>query len=213
MTPSNRYWNILALTVGRCILVSFAVMFSAQAHAGVDSKPLLDQLMSDRKEASTPVRTEASLQDPLTVKLLTQPREETFQNWSLLCQTLETGNDCFVSQTLVDDRVPDGKMLFQINGIDENGARGHVMLPAGFLLREGVTIRIGETSLQFPLLSCMPEGCVADISFNQQQLALLQTSNQVDIAIVLQSGEYMHFPFKLQGFQSAFQKMSSVIRP
>lgn len=190
-----------------------AGLVSVHAYAGVDNSPLLDQVLSDRKQASTPIQTEASLHEPLTVKLLAQPREETFQNWSLLCRALESGNDCFLSQILVDDRVPDGKMLLQISAIDENGVSGHVMLPAGFLLKEGITVRVGEASLQFPLLSCIPEGCVADIRFNSQQVALLQTSNQVDIAIVLQSGEAMHFPFKLQGFQSAFQKMSLIAHP
>jgi invasion protein IalB len=205
----KRVKHITGLGLG----LALAAMASVHANAGVDSKPLLDQVLNDRKQASTPAPTEASLQDPLTVKLLEQSREETFQSWSLLCRTLETGNDCFLSQTLVDDRVPDGKMLLQISAIDENGVRGHVMLPTGFLLQDGVTIRVGQASLQFPLLSCIPEGCVADIRFNNQQVALLQTNNQVDIAIVLQSGEAMHFPFKLQGFQSALQKMSLVVRP
>ncbi|MDM3758796.1 invasion associated locus B family protein, partial [Proteus mirabilis] len=75
------------------------------------------------------------------MKLLSPSQEETFQNWSLLCQEMEAGNDCFLSQTLVDNRVPDGKILLQINGIDENSVRGHVMLPSGFLLQEGITIR------------------------------------------------------------------------
>ena len=114
---------------------------------------------------------------------------------------------CCVSNTQNDNRA------YSFFLLDENGVRGHVMLPSGFLLQEGITIRIGTASLQFPLMSCIPEGCVADIRFNQQQLALLQTSTQVDIAIILRSGEAMHFPFALQGFQSAFQKMSAAIRP
>lgn len=213
MTPDNPCRNIVRFIRGFCLVFTLAGLFSTSAHAGVDNKPLLDQVLSERRQTSEASQAHASLQDPLTIKLLSPPQEETFQNWSLLCQAMAAGNDCFLSQTLVDNRVPDGKILFQINGIDEDGVRGHVMLPSGFLLQEGVTIRIGAASLQFPLMSCIPEGCVADIRFNQQQLALLQTSTQADISIILRSGEAMHFPFALQGFQSALQKMSAAVRP
>lgn len=213
MTPDHPCRNSARVMRGACLVFALAGLLPMSAQAGVDNKPLLDQILSERRQASGPRQANASRQDPLTVKLLSPSQEETFQNWSLLCQAMEAGNDCFLSQTLVDNRVPDGKILLQINGIDENGARGHVMLPSGFLLQEGITIRVGVASLQFPLMSCIPEGCVADIRFNQQQLALLQTSAQVDIAIILRSGEAMHFPFALQGFQSAFQKMSAAIHP
>ncbi|MFJ7354465.1 invasion associated locus B family protein [Phyllobacterium sp. NPDC097923] len=213
MTPDHPCRSSAKFMRGACLVFALAGLLPMSAQAGVDNKPLLDQVLSERRQASGPRQAHASPQDPLTVKLLSPSQEETFQNWSLLCQEMEAGNDCFLSQTLVDNRVPDGKILLQINGIDENGVRGHVMLPSGFLLQEGITIRIGTSSLQFPLMSCIPEGCVADIRFNQQQLALLQTSTQVDIAIILRSGEAMHFPFALQGFQSAFQKMSAAIRP
>jgi invasion protein IalB len=124
-------------------------------------------------------------------------------------------NACLVFQVISDARIPNSKLLLEINAIDEGGIAGNLMLPPGFRLGKGVDLRIGASAsaAHFSFTTCLPEGCVARIAFNKQELELLQKSTQVDLAIQIMSGETMHFLFDLRGFRYAFNQMNLIMNP
>ena len=199
------------------ISISLTGLLCFHSRAAVESETLLERTIDQRTVDLTRAHSEIELDDSDSIRnqLLEATQTETYGNWSLVCRKLKSGTDCFVSQSSSDARLPNGKLLMQIDGIEENGVDGHLMLPPGFMLHEGVAVKIGESSsvAQFAFTTCVPEGCVADIAFTHEQLALLQTSTQVDLAIRIRPGETMHFFFSLQGFTSAFHRMSSITSP
>lgn len=195
-------------------LILFLLGFLGQSSQGAtDHTSVLERLATPQKSQPFVPHLDAN---EVPVQQVQQPAESQtrfYGSWSLTCKKQEVADACFVFQIVRDARMPDGKISLKINGPDPNGAKGTLTLPTGFLFEQGVVARIGDHSsvVRFVVAACLPDGCVASVELNQDQLALLQTSTYLDLAITNASGEAIYFLFDLRGFGLAFEQMSSTM--
>lgn len=86
----------------------------------------------------------------------------------------------------------------------QDSARGIFILPMGILLQSGVTLTIDDGKpLAFQVRYCLPNGCYAYVSLNDEILDRLSKGNQATVGVVRANGEPLNIPMPLKGFTKA----------
>ena len=84
----------------------------------------------------------------------------------------------------------------------QEDARGIFILPMGILLEPGVKLTIDDGKpLAFGVRYCLPNGCFAYVSLNDDLLSRL--SNGTQAVVVRANGEPLSIPMPLKGFTKA----------
>ena len=87
---------------------------------------------------------------------------------------------------------------------DQKEARGIFILPMGILLEPGVKLTIDDGKpLAFQVRYCLPNGCYAYVSLNDDLLKHLSNGTQASVEIVRANGEPLKIPMPLKGFTKA----------
>ena len=87
---------------------------------------------------------------------------------------------------------------------DQANARGIFILPMGILLEPGVKLTIDDGNpLAFQVRYCLPNGCYAYVSLNDDLLGRMSKGTKATVEIVRANGEPLKIPMPLKGFTKA----------
>ncbi|MDO6725329.1 invasion associated locus B family protein [Cognatishimia sp. 1_MG-2023] len=170
--------------------------------------------------AATPViAQEATTADPglSTGEDLKNPapevRSETIGDWTVNCQILAEGENCQMTQLLLDSsETPVIEVnFFPVPASEQVFAGGSIMAPLQTLLTSQMTIAIDDAlAKRYPFAFCMPAGCVARVGLTKEDVAAYKKGNEANVTIVPAGApdKQVRLKMSLTGFTKAFDTMS-----
>tara|TARA_A100001391_G_scaffold130820_2_gene90063 strand:+ start:6535 stop:7101 length:567 start_codon:yes stop_codon:yes gene_type:complete len=135
-------------------------------------------------------------------------------DWQVACAAPGGTVLCAMSQTQLGEN---GQRVLSIEltiGDDSNGANGTLVMPFGLDLASGVAYRIDERNAGTaqPFRTCLPMGCVVDVTFDTDMVAALRSGNQLSVTATVDGGQELIFSVSLAGFSSAFNRVVALMR-
>lgn len=139
---------------------------------------------------------------------------ETYDGWTVQCVNRTDGNNtqriCQMSQELLQQNTRQRVLTFAI-GKTAEGTKATLVLPFGLLLSEGVRVQIAEEEiLRGAFRTCLPAGCVAEIDLPDEVVQRLEAAATASVLMTANSGQPVKTDISLQGFTSAFQRLTEL---
>lgn len=146
---------------------------------------------------------------PIGAQTLDQVRPgATHQDWQVLCEDTPTGENCFISQAIIDD---EGEPVMQISlGRLEDDNVMVIYLPLGLDLRPGILFQVEEkVRREFPFQTCLPNGCRVVAPVDEEMLTAMRTGSQFVVGIkTLGSDRVGVIEGSLMGFTAGFRAVT-----
>lgn len=132
----------------------------------------------------------------------------THQDWQVLCEDTPVGENCFISQAIVDD---EGDPVMQISlGRLEGDNVMVIYLPLGLDLRPGILFQVEDkVRREFPFQTCLPNGCRVVAPVDEEMLTAMRTGNQFLVGLkTLGSDRVGVIEGSLMGFTAGFKAVT-----
>lgn len=140
-----------------------------------------------------------------------QAISETFQDWMMACVSPDSSKRCTISQQQADAK--SGQRILAVE-LQPKGDKveGLMILPFGLLIDNGVTLKIGETSLgSLRFKTCLPQGCIVPFSLDAKSLALMRAGTApLSIAAFNDGRQPLTFSVSAKGFGPALDRAASL---
>jgi invasion protein IalB len=138
---------------------------------------------------------------------------ETYKDWTVGCSQNGTTKYCALSQVQTQQ---DGLRVLAIELAPPAGnmVSGTLVLPFGLALESGVTLQIDEKPAMAPVRfrTCIPAGCLVNVTFDAPALATLRAGAALKIKAVADGGAAAPFSISLQGFGAALDRVATLSR-
>ncbi|SHG29361.1 invasion associated locus B family protein [Cognatishimia maritima] len=138
---------------------------------------------------------------------------ETFGDWTVNCQALETGERCQMYQLLKNQ---DGDAVIEVNlfrVVDQPAvfAGGSIVAPLETLLPPQLTIAIDDgAGKRYPFAFCLVKGCVSRVGLTEEDVNAYKRGAKASVAIVpaVAPDQVVVVDMSLTGFTAAFDRIS-----
>lgn len=140
---------------------------------------------------------------------------ETYSDWTVICSSAEKRRVCVLTQ---QQRKSDTKQLVlaaELNAVSKDEIKGSLVLPFGLRLAAGVAMQIddGPASNPLPFSTCLPAGCIVQVSFNAATVKSLRTATAIKLtAKAHDNGADISFSISLKGFATAHDRALALAR-
>jgi invasion protein IalB len=140
-----------------------------------------------------------------------QALSETFEDWLVACSMTQGKKRCVINQQQEDSKTRQRLVAVELQP-RAGGADGLLVLPFGLELDKGATLKAGDAQIGQTLRfkTCVPQGCVVPVSFEQKTLEALYKAATVVAAAQAGSGQTVSFPISLKGFAPALSRASAL---
>lgn len=144
---------------------------------------------------------------------------ETFSDWQVNCQTLTISENkvqryCQMSQQQVDEKSGSLVLLFTVDAVnpETNKTAINIIVPFGVSLTAGIAVIVNDTEISSgSYKTCLPQGCIANIQLEKDQIAHLLASDEAKIRMeILNSDKAVTVPLRLNGFQQAKTRLDAL---
>lgn len=138
---------------------------------------------------------------------------ETYKDWRVACVQQGNAKRCVLSQ--VQSQQNGQRVLaIELNAPVANTVSGTLILPFGLALDSGVTFQLDEKPAMQALRfrTCIPGGCLVNVSFDAAMLVALRTGTALKIKAVTDGGAAAPFSISLQGFATAVDRVGALSR-
>jgi invasion protein IalB len=154
----------------------------------------------------------------LGMPALAQPQADadaetaTFGDWTVRCSQKEGAPPCDIVQFVRQKDT--GRTIMQVSfgyipGQDKYPVQ--FVLPLGFLLSSGATIRIDDkTDLKdYPVTRCEAQGCLIEKTADAKDLAPFRAGKIGTVTVTAAAGRMITFPISFTGFTRALDEMTA----
>lgn len=140
-----------------------------------------------------------------------QALSETFEDWLVACSVKQGKKRCVINQQQEDSKTRQRLLAVELQP-RAGGADGLLILPFGLELDKGATLKAGDAQIGQTLRfkTCVPQGCVVPVSFEQKTLEVLSKAAAVIAAAHAENGQTVSFQISLKGFASALNRASAL---
>lgn len=139
--------------------------------------------------------------------------QETFQDWTVSCQSQKDVTVCAMQQvqgTKEGQRV----LTVELRNVAGGKVEGVLLMPFGLELAKGAQLKIDEAdgpALAFS--TCLPQGCLAPVSFDAKQAAALKAGTTLNVAATaLSPAQPVAFKVSLNGFGAALDRVTALTK-
>jgi len=142
---------------------------------------------------------------------------ENHGDWLVVCAVRTDGGKSVKSCQLVQEQF-DGNTRRRVLAMEltpgQPAAQGLLVLPFGLALDQGAALQIDD---QAPapasrFRTCLPGGCIVNVSFDAKMLAALRAGTALKIRANADGGKEMSFQLSLNGFGSAYDRTVSLLK-
>jgi invasion protein IalB len=146
---------------------------------------------------------------------------ETFGNWTVGCQQQPvqasrasdaTGPSCQMSQELRNADNGQRVLAMALPAVAApSGANALIVAPFGLKLDAGIAIEVdGDALVVVPFQTCLPVGCLAQLSLDETQLERLGRGRTATVTMtVVDGGEPLRLDISLDGFAEAYERLTA----
>ncbi|MBZ9850375.1 invasion associated locus B family protein [Mesorhizobium sp. CA14] len=138
-------------------------------------------------------------------------------DWTVSCN-LATQNGagvkvCALSQEQTDSQSRQRVLAMELRPAGE-AVQGTLVLPFGLALDQGVTLQIDDGPTLPPLRfrTCLPGGCIVDLSFDAETLAILREGKSLKVKVIADGGKETVLALSLNGFPSAADRTVELLK-
>lgn len=139
--------------------------------------------------------------------------QETYQDWRVTCQVANNVKRCVLVQ---QQNQQNGQHVLAIELSAPSGhtVAGILALPLGLALDAGVTFQIDEKPAMPPmrLRTCVPVGCLVNISFDAATVTALRAGTTLKIKATADGGAPLPLSISLRGFGTALDRVRALSR-
>lgn len=155
----------------------------------------------------------AQAQQPSTLPGGATSLQETYQDWRVACQVADNAKRCTLVQQQNqqnDQRV----FAIELNAPAGNTVTGTLAVPLGLALDAGVTFQIDDKPAMQPmrLRTCVPAGCLVNISFDASTVTALRAGTALKIKATADDGAALPLSISLRGFGTALDRVVALSR-
>lgn len=136
---------------------------------------------------------------------------EGYGDWVVSCDIVtQNGTSrkvCGLSQVQTNARSHQRVLALELQP-DQAGVEGTLALPFGIDLTKGATLQIdgGMEFASLPFRTCIPAGCLVNLSFDAKAVAALRTGTSLKVNVFPVSGQEMSLSVSLKGFPNALDR-------
>ncbi|MBZ9811081.1 MULTISPECIES: invasion associated locus B family protein [unclassified Mesorhizobium] len=138
-------------------------------------------------------------------------------DWTVSCNvTTQNGaaaKACALSQEQTDAQSRQRVLAMEVRPNGEM-VQGTLILPFGLALDQGVTLQIDD-GVVLPALrfrTCLPGGCLVDLSFEGDTLAALRNGTSLKVKVVADGGKETNLALSLKGFPGALDRTAALLQ-
>ncbi|WP_186398113.1 invasion associated locus B family protein [Stappia sp. P2PMeth1] len=143
---------------------------------------------------------------------------ESHGDWAVTCaiQTQADGNKtklCAFSQQQIAGQTRQRALAIELRPHDD-GVEGTLVLPFGLALQDGIVYQLdeGQPGAQQHFRTCLPAGCLIDVTFDARTVASLKAGNALKVKATADGGQEMVFAVSLTGFSSAYDRVTDLTK-
>ncbi len=137
-------------------------------------------------------------------------------DWTVSCN-ITTQNRAPAKACSLSQEQADGQSRQRILAVEfrPNGdvLQGTLVLPFGLALDQGVTLQIDDGTALAPLRfrTCLPGGCIVDLSLDSETQAALRKVSTLKVMVVADGGKETNLALSLKGFPSALDRTTALL--
>lgn len=145
---------------------------------------------------------------------------ETYRDWVVQCVTQAVSQPqedagsarvCEMVQQLTQRDSGQRVLTMGLQRTADGGTAMTVIAPFGILLRDGVTIRVGDDDLfQLEFLTCMSNGCIANADLGSDAVAAMERGSAATVRMSTLQGQALDLEISLMGFTAAMNRLRSL---
>lgn len=139
---------------------------------------------------------------------------EAHGDWQVSCAAPQGIVRCAMSQIQMRSNSQQRVLSIELTNIDDGGAlSGALVLPFGLNLASGVAYRLdeGQTGKVQPFRTCLPVGCIVDVTFDAGTVASLRAGEQLDVIAAADGDQELTFSVSLSGFSNAYDRVIGLV--
>lgn len=136
---------------------------------------------------------------------------EGYGDWVVSCdiatQNGASRKECNLSQVQTNTQSHQRILALALRP-NEGGVEGTLALPFGLDLTKGATLQI-DSGMKFaalPFRTCIPAGCLVNLSFDEKSVAALRTGTSLKVNVFPVTGQEMSLSVSLKGFPDALDQ-------
>lgn len=140
---------------------------------------------------------------------------ETYQDWIVACQAQNNTTQCAMRQVQSNKDTGQNVLTIEVANTADGKLQAALLMPFGLALAQGVAVRIDDTPAGSPAAfsTCIPQGCLASISFDAGQVAKLKTGTNLNVsATALAPPQPVALKVSLKGFSAALARVGELTK-
>lgn len=140
---------------------------------------------------------------------------ETYQDWIVACQAQNNATQCVMRQVQSNKETGQNVLTIEFASVADGKLQAALLMPFGLALAQGVTVRIDDAPAGSPAAfsTCIPQGCLASISFDAGQAAKLKTGTNLNLnATALAPPQPIALKVSLKGFSAALARVGELTK-
>lgn len=139
---------------------------------------------------------------------------ETYQDWVVACQGRDEQSFCVMRQVQSNNQTGQNVVTVEFSAVQDK-LNGVLLLPFGLALTDGASVKIDadEKSQPVPFSTCLPQGCLAPVSFEADDVARLKGGTVLNIAArSLSPSQPLDLKISLRGFSAALSRVAELTK-
>ncbi|CAM5350173.1 hypothetical protein MAUB1S_06050 [Mycolicibacterium aubagnense] len=139
---------------------------------------------------------------------------ETYQDWVVACQGRDAQSFCVMRQVQSNNQTGQNVVTVEFSAV-QGKLNGVLLLPFGLALADGASVKIeGDAKSQpLPFSTCLPQGCLAPVSFEADDVAKLKGGTVLNIAArSFSPSQPLDLKISLKGFSAALSRIAELTR-
>lgn len=141
---------------------------------------------------------------------------EAHGDWTVACRMDGAAKQCVLSQSLGSSETGERVLAIELAMTAPNRAEGMLLMPFGLKLSDGIRLQVDSTGLGAtprPFLTCIANGCLVPLAFDEPTLAGLRLGKKLDVGGVrADNGEQVSLAISLAGFTAATNRAIELSR-
>lgn len=138
---------------------------------------------------------------------------ETYQDWRVTCIKNENVDRCSMLHNQVAKDTGQRVLSVELTAPAADRLQGIILMPFGLALANGVKLAVddGATGSTFGFSTCLPQGCIIPIQFDQSMVDTLKNGGTLNIsATIMDTGETINIAASLKGFTAAYNRLNGL---
>ena len=139
--------------------------------------------------------------------------QETYQDWTVSCQSQKDDSICVMRQEQNSTQTGQRVLTAELRNV-AGKVEGVLLMPFGLDLAKGAALKIDEAAgPNLAFSTCLPQGCLAPVSFDAKQVAALKGGNNINVTTTaLNPSQPVAFKVSLKGFGAALDRITALTK-